>query len=298
MATKVKTGIVVVGGGFISSETAASLAMKYSDKIDIHLVSSQVNPLEKIFGKEVGVMFTWKHKSMGVKLHMQNGVQEIVKNQYGNVTAVILKDGTKVDAQMVVIGHGISPATKFLTRTESGLKLDKEGALICDPFLQTSDPNIFAAGDVASFPFWQTGKPQRVEHWINAQDTGSYAAFNMLGKFIPYGNTPIFWGRHYNKTIQFVGYCDTFDDVLIQGSPKDHAFIGYYFKGDRVCGASAQGKYKDILTIFEAFNQNKMPSASDIKSGRETAMTIAEKLKGTSSQCVNCRCRKQANIQK
>ena len=236
---------------------------------------------------------------MGVKLHAENEVQEIHKNQYGNVTGVTLKDGTHIDAQMVVIGHGISPNTSFLKRTETDVKVDDKGAVICDPFLQTSDPNIFAAGDVASFPFWQTGKNTRVEHWINAQDTGSYAAFNMLGKFIPYGNTPIFWGRHYNKTIQFVGYCDKFDEVMIQGSPRDHKFIGYYFDGDRVCGASAQGKYKEILACFEAFNQNKMPSASDIKSGKANAETITQMLRESPSKgCVNCRCRKQANIDK
>jgi hypothetical protein len=92
----------------------------------------------------------------------------------------------------------------------------------------------------------------------------------MLGKFIPFGNTPIFWGRHYDKTIQFVGHCPSYDEVLIDGDVKAHRYLGYYFEGDRVCGVSAQGRYKDILCMFEAMNQNKLPSATDIKSGKAT----------------------------
>lgn len=102
---------------------------------------------------------------------------------------------------MVLIGSGIKPNTGFLSRTDTGIKIDEQGAIVTDPFLQTSVKDIWAAGDVASFPYWRTGKQTRVEHWINASDQGSFAAFNMMDKFIPYGNTPIFWGRQYNKTL-------------------------------------------------------------------------------------------------
>lgn len=297
-AKGVSTAIVVVGGGFIGSESAASLAMQYKQQCDVHLVTSLANPLERLFGKEVGEMMSWKHEQEGVKLHVQSGVREILRDDAGNVSGVVLTDGTRITCGMVIIGAGITPATAFLSRTENDIKLDEHGAVICDPFLQSSNRDIFAAGDVASFPFWQTGKRIRVDHWINAQDTGSYAAFNMLGKFIPFGNTPVFWGRHYNKTIQFVGHCDSIDEVLIDGDTKAHKFIGYHFEGDRVCGVSAQGRYKDMLTLFEAFNQNKMPSASAIKSGLETPQTIARKLKERKDACVNCRCKKQANLAK
>ena len=120
----------------------------------------------------------------------------------------------------------------------------------------------------------------------------------MMGKIIPYGNTPVFWSRNYNKTLQYIGYCEQFDDILIDGDVKAHKWIGYYFDGDRVCGIGAQGRYKDMLTMFEAFNQNKMPAASKIKSGRETPETIREQLKSSPGGCVNCRCRKMQNINK
>lgn len=120
----------------------------------------------------------------------------------------------------------------------------------------------------------------------------------MLGKFIPFGNTPVFWGRHYEKTLQYVGYCDSFDDVIIDGDVKAHKFIGYYTQGDRICGVSAQGRYKDMLAMFEAFNQNKMPTATEIRTGTETPKSVSKKLKNREDACVNCRCKKQANMKK
>jgi NADPH-dependent 2,4-dienoyl-CoA reductase/sulfur reductase-like enzyme len=99
---------------------------------------------------------------------MKNGVSEILKDDTGNVSEVVLKDGTKISCEMVLIGAGINPATSFLSKTDNDIKLDKDGAIVCDPFMQSSNKDIFAAGDVATFPFWQTGKNTRVEHWITA----------------------------------------------------------------------------------------------------------------------------------
>jgi NAD(P)H-nitrite reductase large subunit len=80
-------------------------------------------------------MFTWKHTQQGVNLHMKNQVKEIIKNEAGDVTGVILRDESRIECQMVLFGLGIEPATKFLERTESGIKLDQHGAIVCDPFL-------------------------------------------------------------------------------------------------------------------------------------------------------------------
>ena len=86
---------------------------------------------------------------------------------------------------MVILGVGSKPVTRFLAN--SGVQLCKDGGVECNPFLQTSDKDIFAAGDIAQYPYWPTGEKVRTEHWTVALDTGTYAAFNMLGKLIPYG---------------------------------------------------------------------------------------------------------------
>jgi NAD(P)H-nitrite reductase large subunit len=80
-------------------------------------------------------MMSWKHDQQGVKLHMKNGVKEIIKDKKGNAQIVILNDDTRIACEMVLIGAGINPATSFLKRTENGIKLDEHGAIVCDPFL-------------------------------------------------------------------------------------------------------------------------------------------------------------------
>jgi len=129
---------------------------------------------------------------------MNSEVSEITKDAKGKVTGVVLADGKKLSVDMVVLGAGVTPRTAFLARTECGIKRDESGAVVCDPFLQSSQKDIFAAGDVCSFPYWQTGRQTRVEHWSNALDQGTYAAYNMLGKCVPFGNTSFYWTQHYD----------------------------------------------------------------------------------------------------
>jgi NADPH-dependent 2,4-dienoyl-CoA reductase/sulfur reductase-like enzyme len=116
-----------------------------------------------------------------------------------SVKSVVLNDGTEIDADMVIIGIGIDPATDLIKGTD--IETDKFGGLLCDPFLSTSNKDVFAAGDIVTFPYWPSGDRIRIEHWVVAQDQGSHAAFNMLGKHVPYGRIPFFWTRHYNKSI-------------------------------------------------------------------------------------------------
>lgn len=99
---------------------------------------------------------------------MENTIKEIKSKDGKAVSSVILKDGTELKADLVLIGVGVKPNTDFLKGTS--IKMEKDGGLTCNPYLQTSDPNIFAAGDIASYPYWVNGKRQRVEHWVVAGD--------------------------------------------------------------------------------------------------------------------------------
>jgi NAD(P)H-nitrite reductase large subunit len=197
--------VVIVGGGFIGSESASALKLKYKDAMEVHMVSIEEVPLQRQFGLEVGKMFLSEHEKNGVKGYMGRKVVEI-RGDDASATAksVILDDGTEIEADLVLIGTGVLPATKFLEG--SGIQVDKWGGILCDPFLQTSAKDVYAAGDVASFPFWSTGSRLRIEHYMNAMDQGSYTAFNMLGKMVPFGNIPFYWTRHYNKTVQYIGF--------------------------------------------------------------------------------------------
>lgn len=189
--------VAVVGASFIGSESASSIKLKYKENINVHLITNDEFPLEKALGKEIGALMKSEHEKHGVKVHTENGLKEI-KGENGKVKSIVLNDSTEIPVDLVLLGTGIAPATDFLA---SAVEKDKVGAIICDPFMQTSDKDIFAAGDIASFPYWQTGERVRIEHYVVALDQGSHAAFNMLGKMAPYGNIPFFWTRNYNKSL-------------------------------------------------------------------------------------------------
>lgn len=99
----------------------------------------------------------------------------------------------------MLLGTGVTPRTSFLK--DSGIELAADGSVVVDPFMQTNYTDIFAAGDIATYSYWPTGEKTRTEHWVNALDQGTYAAFNMLGKLVPYSTVPFFWTRHYNKSL-------------------------------------------------------------------------------------------------
>lgn len=145
--------------------------------------------------------------------------------------------------------------------------------------MQTSEPSIFAAGDIASFPCWFSGSNLRLDHWNTTQDQGTYAAWNMLGKMLPYGAIPTFSTSHYGKSLLYVGSASGHDQVHVDGVTRDNDFIAYYIKDNKVMAVCGQGRSKDVLTIYEAMNQNLVPPASEIVSGAETPSSIYQKLR-------------------
>jgi NADPH-dependent 2,4-dienoyl-CoA reductase/sulfur reductase-like enzyme len=194
-------------------------------------------PMEKYFGFEVGSSLLNQHESNGATVYTGKDLSKIrlEADSKGAVSKVVLEDGYEVPADLVVIGAGMIPNTELAQG--AGLEMDSNGGVKTNPFLQTSDPDVFAAGDIASFPCWHTGSNLRIEHWINALDHGSYAAFNMLGKMVPYGNVPFFWTNHYMKGMQYVGNAQTWDFIHIDGDPRKHDFIALYVKDNKILAA-------------------------------------------------------------
>ena len=158
--------------------------------------------------------------------------------------------------------------------------MKEDGGLVCNPYLQTSNKDIFAAGDIAHYPYWPTGERVRTEHWIVALDQGTYAAFNMLGKVVPYGQIPFCWTRNYNKSLQYVGNGSGFKEVHITGDLNECKFIAYYINDkDQVIAVAGMNNGPSVLTLFEAMQQNLMPCGSEIKNGAETPDSIKTRLK-------------------
>ena len=156
------------------------------------------------------------HEKNGVRFSGGAMTKEILKDDDGKVKGVVLGDGRTLEADMVILATGVRPNTKYLEG--SGIELAQDGGIICDPFLETNVKNVFAAGDVASYPYWPTGGRTRTEHWSVALDQGTNAAFNMLDKYVPYNDVPFFWTRHYNKSLQVIGALQVgYSECFVQG---------------------------------------------------------------------------------
>lgn len=195
---------VVIGASFIGLEVAASLRAR---GLEVHVVAPEALPLERVLGRELGRFIESLHRDKGIVFHLGHRPDRIEES------AVIVDDGTRLPADLVVIGVGVRP--RIALAESAGLTVDR--GVIVDEFLRTSAPGIYAAGDIARFPDLRTGDPIRVEHWVVAQRMGQTAARNVLGAEERFTDVPFFWSAHYDATINYVGHTEQWDSVRVDG---------------------------------------------------------------------------------
>ena len=222
---------VVIGAGFIGSEVASSAKKR---GVDVTVVEAQPTPLVRATGVEMGAAIASLHERNGTTLLCSTGVEAVEGES--RVERVVLSDGTILEADLVVVGIGVSPYTSWLEG--SGLFLDN--GIVCDQTLWTGVPGVYAAGDVANWLNPMFGMRQRMENWTAAAEQGAAAARNALDPMNakPYATVPYFWSDWYGSRIQFVGVPDA-DEVLVVDGDIDHddRWTALYRRGDRLVGA-------------------------------------------------------------
>ncbi len=209
---------IVIGAGFIGLEVAASLRQR---EIAVTVVAPEDIPLVPIIGATMGRFVQQLHEEHGVEFRLGKTVSEIRTDE------VILDDGSTLPADLVVIGVGVVPNTGLAE--QAGLNVDN--GIVVDDRLRSSDPNIWAAGDVASYPDQNAGRV-RIEHWVLAERQGQAAARNILGHDTPFTDPPFFWSQHYDIPINVVGHAKDWDEEVVRGDPADHDVMIGYRKGD------------------------------------------------------------------
>ncbi|MFJ4650830.1 NAD(P)/FAD-dependent oxidoreductase [Nocardia sp. NPDC088792] len=224
--------VVVIGGGFLGSEIAAS-ARELG--LDVTLVDVEPAPLTRQFGPVVADLVAGLHRDHGVRLRMGRKVSAL-EGAHGRVTAVTLDDGTRLPAEVVVVAIGSTPAVDWLA--DSGLPLGD--GLRCDEYCRAA-PDIYAAGDMANWPHPALGARIRLEQRTNAGDQAGTAARNLLaepGQETPYAPVPFGWTDLYRDKIQLHGWCPAGARVeIVAGDPGDRSFVALYHRGGRVVGA-------------------------------------------------------------
>jgi NADPH-dependent 2,4-dienoyl-CoA reductase/sulfur reductase-like enzyme/nitrite reductase/ring-hydroxylating ferredoxin subunit len=238
---------VVIGASFIGLETAAALRTR---ELEVHVVAPEKRPLERVFGPQLGDFIRALHEEHGVNFHLENSVTAIGTN---NVT---LKNGGTLDADLVVIGVGVRP--RLALAEMAGLKTDK--GVSVDQYLQTSAPDIYAAGDIARWPDPISGSNIRVEHWVVAERQGQVAALNMMGERTPYRAVPFFWSQHYDVPINYVGHAEKWDDIAIEGDVGKRDCVVRYRQGGRVLAVASI--YRDRESLEAAAGMEKRASAA------------------------------------
>jgi NADPH-dependent 2,4-dienoyl-CoA reductase/sulfur reductase-like enzyme/nitrite reductase/ring-hydroxylating ferredoxin subunit len=244
-AAKAVQRTVVIGAGFIGLEVAASLRAR---GLTVHVVAPDRRPLERILGPELGDLVRRLHEEQGVVFHQEERVAAIEPGR------VRLKGGGSLDAELVVLGTGVRPRTELAER--AGLAVD-HGVLV-DEYLETSEPGIFAAGDMARWPDPRTGERIRIEHWVVAERQGQTAALNMLNgggraRFIA---APFFWSRHYDTSIDYVGHAQRWDSIEIEGNLCARSAVVRYRRDGKVLAVATVGQALRSLEAEAAMERN------------------------------------------
>lgn len=225
--------VVIVGAGFIGCEVAASLRKLGAE---VALIEPQPAPLAGVLGERIGELVARLHRSEGVDVRTGVGVAEVRGEPGGRVGAVVLGDGTVLDADLVVVGIGSRPATDWLVG--SGVALDN--GVVCDEVGRTSEPHVWALGDVAS---WRdaTGHQVRVEHWSNVADQARVLVPAMLRQDVPSPVVvPYFWSDQYDVKIQCLGEPNA-DDVVHLVEDDGRKFLAYYERDGVLAGVVGGG---------------------------------------------------------
>jgi len=222
---------LVVGAGFIGCEVAASLRAR---GVDVVLVEPQAAPLASVLGPDVGALVARLHTDEGVDVRSGVGLSELRGDD--RVTTAVLGDGTEIDVDLVVLGIGSTPVTGWLDG--SGVELDN--GVVCDGVGRSSDPHVWAVGDVAAWQLPDGGR-KRVEHWTNAGEQAAVLAKALLtGEAGAVGQVPYFWSDQYDIKIQGLGAVRGDDTVHIVRD-DGRKFLAYYERDGRLVGVVGAG---------------------------------------------------------
>jgi 3-phenylpropionate/trans-cinnamate dioxygenase ferredoxin reductase component len=220
--------VAVIGAGWIGLETTAA---GRAAGVEVTILEAAELPLLRVLGPEVAQVFADLHRDHGVDLRFGVQVDQITGSG-GRADGVRLADGSHVPADAVIVGVGITPNSQLAE--EAGLEVGN--GVVVDARLRSSDPDIYAAGDVANAYHPGLGRHIRVEHWANALHQPQTAARAMLGQDVAYDLVPYFYSDQYDLGMEYAGYVEPggYDQVVFRGDVPGREFIAFWLGGGRV----------------------------------------------------------------
>ena len=226
---------VVIGASFIGLEVAASLRAR---GLEVHVVAPGKRPMERVLGPQMGDFIRALHEEHGVIFHLEDKPAAFDGN------FVKLEHGPPLEADFVVVGIGVRPRLELAE--QAGLEVDR--GICVNEYLQTSAPEIYAAGDIVRWPDRHSGKAIRVEHWVVAERQGQTAALNMLNRRTPFAAVPFFWSQHYDVPINYVGHAESWDKITVDGDiTKKDCLMRFEDRGRVAAVASIFHDHQNLL---------------------------------------------------
>jgi NADPH-dependent 2,4-dienoyl-CoA reductase/sulfur reductase-like enzyme len=227
--------VAVVGGGFIGLEVAAALRQR---EVDVTVVMPGAVPMAGQLGEDLGGVLRTLHEEHGTVF-----VEGRAAAWDGE--ELVLEDGARVPADLLVVGLGVEPRTGLAQA--AGLEVD-DGVLV-DATFETSVGGVFAVGDIARFPDPVTGRPVRVEHWAQAQRSGALAAVNLLGGQQVLTEPPFYWTQQFGTSFRLSGHAASLKGGEADGSTADRTLLVTFREAGRVVAAAGLGRDHDLLVV-------------------------------------------------
>ncbi|KAF6715758.1 Apoptosis-inducing factor 3 [Oryzias melastigma] len=258
------SNVVLVGTSFVGMEVASYLLDK---AFSITVIGSSELPYQNTLGREVGRITMMMLSENNVKFYMNDMVTEI-KGVNGKVKEVVLKSGKVIPTDVLIVGIGSIPNSEFLQGTK--IQMNQKKLVIVDKYMRTNVPDVFCAGDLASFPLpLAKNKVVNIGHWQMAQAQGRVAALNMLGKETELTSVPFYWTVLLGKTIRYAGYGEGYTELVMKGNIQEHKFLALYLN---VSGDGEEAAFETAAAL-------KLQSDKPRFSG-----------KGDSSHSLRCEC--------
>jgi 3-phenylpropionate/trans-cinnamate dioxygenase ferredoxin reductase component len=241
VAEKVKRA-VVVGGGFIGMEVASQLAQK---QIEVTMVLNEDRIWKRFFSPEMSKFFEDYYTARGVRFLRSTEITEL--RGHDAVSSVAVSGGYEIPCEMVVAGIGVQPSVDFLTN--SGIELDN-GVLV-NEYLETNQPGVFAAGDVANYNDVLFGKRRRVEHWDNAVSQAQHCARSLMGQRAAFKHVPYFFSDVFDLSYEYWGDASVADQVIHRGDLSSNSFSVWWLRQQVVVGAFSMNRPVEERNVCE-----------------------------------------------
>ncbi|MGI9309560.1 MAG: NAD(P)/FAD-dependent oxidoreductase [Gammaproteobacteria bacterium] len=232
------TRLVIVGAGYIGLEVAA---VAISNGLDVTVLEMAERAMNRVMDKTCTDFFEKVHRDAGVKLLFNTQVTAFEGDT--SIQTVITGNGDRYDADLVIIGIGILPATGIAE--QAGLEC--ENGILVDEFCQTNDPDILAAGDCTNHPNPLLDRRFRLESVHNALEQAKTAAATLCGEPIAYAQIPWFWSDQYDIKLQIVGLSQDYDQLIIRGNPAERSFAAFYMKGNKLLAVDAINSPREFM---------------------------------------------------